>query len=95
VEAKPSGIVLQWQHPGGDGIMFVILWTKSGKFHPVDETDGVPIDKERGLFQYREELPTSGDSQYQVRAFRHESWEQSEPSNVVSVSIQGPAAGDV
>jgi hypothetical protein len=65
------------------------------KFHPVEETEGNLIDNKRRIYQFREELPTSGTSRYQVRGFRTDPWEQSEPSNVVTVSIKGPAAGDV
>ena len=75
--------------------MSVIQWSRDGKFHPVDETEGKQVDKQRGIYQFREELPTSGTSQYQVRAFRADPWEQSEPSNIVTVWIKGPAAGDV
>jgi hypothetical protein len=95
LKAEPDGVVLQWEHPGGNDIMFLIQWARDGKFHPVDETEGTLVDKMRGIYQFREELPTSGTSQYQVRAFRTAPWEQSEPSEPVTVSIKAPAAGDV
>lgn len=96
VEAKPDGVLLRWEHAGGADILFVIEWSRGGKFYGVEETDGTFIDGKRRTYEFLEPLPTSGVSQYRVRAVRNaDPWDKSEPSNVVTVSINGPAAGDV
>lgn len=100
LKAEPDGVLLHWEHPGGDAIRFVVRWSRDDKFHPVDETDGTIIDKQlagtkSGVYQYRDELPVSGTCRYHVRAFREDPWAQSEPSEPVTVTIKGPAAGDV
>jgi hypothetical protein len=75
--------------------MFLICWKRDDRWWPMDESDGNPAcAAPAGVFEYVDELPTSGTTQYAVRAFDSDGDEQSDMSDPAQVTIVGPAAGD-
>jgi hypothetical protein len=101
IRANGEEVLLEWDYVNETTGMFLIEWSRDGsKFSPIDEIKSskslVQISAEnRAMFRFKDKLPTSGNSQYRVRAFESHGGTQSEPSNAVVVSIPSPAKGDI
>src|SRR5688572_10459338 len=102
LSATPRGVRLQWNHSDRDVSLFLIHW--AGATKPWTLLNEVTPAKGRrrraaagSIFVFRDALPTSGTSRYRVQAVRMDEFNDvhSKFSNIVTVSIKSPAAGDV